>query len=113
MSGAIHPSRQLVLEEVVRQPDNAGGFTEIWTALGTLWADIQAGYGREREITAATLSYVPYRIKVRAAPEGAPARPKPGQRFVEGPRVFKILAVADYGHDGRYVECFTKEEVSA
>jgi head-tail adaptor len=111
MSVGFSLSRALVLEEVTRQPDNAGGYTESWVALGTLFADMRAGTGRERGFDAVTVSYVPYRIVVRAAPEGAVSRPKAGQRFREGERLFRIEAVADHNRDGLYLECFTKEEV--
>ncbi len=111
--GGVLLYRKLTLEAVTRQPDNAGGFTEAWAALGMLWADIRAGLGRERDSAAATLSYVPYRVIVRAAPVGAPSRPVPGQRFVDGARVFSIHAVADYGQDGRFLQCFCKEERAA
>jgi len=111
MNVAFSLSRSLVLEEVTRQPDNAGGYTESWVALGTLFADVRAGFGRERGLEGATLSYVPYRIVVRAAPVGAASRPKAGQRFRGGDRVYRIEAVADRYRDGLYLECFTKEEV--
>lgn len=104
-------TRRLTLEEVTRQPDNAGGYTESWSELGTHWAEISSGTGRAREVPAATMSYVPYRITIRAAPAGSPSRPKPGQRFRDGSRLFRIEAVADGFRGGLYLECFTKEEV--
>lgn len=45
------------------------------------------------------------RVTVRAV-----ARPKPGQRFREGSRVFAILAVAERDPAGRYLTCFCREE---
>ncbi len=111
MSMGVSLSRALVLEDVTRQPDNAGGYTESWAVLGTLFGDVRAGSGRERGLDAVTLSYVPYRIVVRAAPEGAASRPKAGQRFRDGARIYRIVAVADRYPDGLYLECFTKEEV--
>lgn len=111
MKQSVHLGRRLVLEEASRQPDNAGGYTENWSELGTLWAELRAGTGRERALTAAVLSYVPYRITVRAAPVGAVSRPKPGQRFREGNRVYRIEAVSDSDRNGLYLECFAKEEV--
>ncbi len=111
--GGVLLYRKLLLEAVVRQPDNAGGFTESWAVLGTVWADVRAGFGREREGAAATLSYVPYRIIVHAAPAGAPSRPVAGQRFSDGGRVYFIHAVADFGRGGLYLQCYCKEEVSA
>ena len=107
-------SRRLVLEEPQKVPDGAGGFTEVWVALGVLWADVRAGTGRERAAAGVlTASTVPYRITVRGAPYGAPSRPKPDQRFRDGPRVFRIVAVTEQDPTGAYLECFAREEVSA
>ncbi|MEM9436328.1 MAG: head-tail adaptor protein [Pseudomonadota bacterium] len=104
-------NRPLVLEERVRTPDGAGGYTELWTPLGTLWAELKAGTGRETSEGFATLSRAPYRITVRAAPHEAPSRPKPDQRFVDGARIFTILAVVEAGTDGRFLTCNAVEEV--
>ena len=107
-------TRRLVLEEAQKVSDGAGGFTEVWVALGVLWADVRAGTGRERETAGlVTVSTVPYRITVRGAPHGAPSRPKPDQRFRDGERVFRIMAVTERDPQGRYLECFAREEVSA
>jgi head-tail adaptor len=106
--------RKLVLEEPQKVSDGAGGFTEVWIALGVLWADVRAGTGREREAAGlSTVSTVPYRITVRAAPHGAPSRPRPDQRFRDGERLFRIMAVTERDAGGMYLECFVREEVSA
>jgi head-tail adaptor len=106
-------NRRLVLEEVERVPDGAGGFAELWVARGTLWGQVKAGSGRDAVGEFATLSTVPYRITVRAAPPGAPSRPKPDQRFREGARMFRILAVTEEEGAGTYLVCFAREEVAA
>jgi len=104
-------NRLLVLEAPTRLPDGGGGYSHVWTALGELWAEVTARTGRERSEASASLSAVSYRIVVRAAPYGSPARPQPVQRFREGSRVFVIQAVADHDADGRYLTCFADEEV--
>ncbi|WP_343079350.1 head-tail adaptor protein [Ostreiculturibacter nitratireducens] len=106
-------NRKLVLEEATRSPDGAGGFTLSWAALGELWAEVKAGMGRERAGEFVTLSTVPFRITVRAAPQGAASRPRPEQRFREGARIFRILAVTEDGPRGEYLTCFAHEEVPA
>lgn len=106
-------TRKLVLEDPQKVPDGAGGFSQVWIALGVLWADIRAGTGREREAAGLfTVSTVPYRVTVRAAPYGAPSRPKPDQRFRDGERIFRIMAVTERDSHGTYLECFAREEVS-
>jgi len=105
-------NRSLVLEGPVKIADGAGGYTLEWEPLGVLWAELKAGSGREKAETAATLSHVPYRITVRAAPYGAPSRPVAGQRFQDGARLFEIYAVAERGGDAAYLTCHAQEEVA-
>lgn len=108
---APHLNRALVLEGVVRTPDGAGGFTEVWTTLGTLWAEALPGSGSDVLGEERMLSAVPYRVTVRGAPFGAPSRPKAGQRLREGARLFLIQAVTERDPDGRFLTCFAREEV--
>jgi head-tail adaptor len=105
-------NRKLVLEAPVLTPDGAGGFVTSWEVKGTLWAEIKAGTGRERAVELMTVAAIPLRIIVRAAPEGAPSRPLPEQRFRAGQRVFRILAVSEADTGARYLTCFAQEEVS-
>ncbi|WP_170572315.1 phage head closure protein [Ruegeria atlantica] len=106
-------TRKLVLEAPVRSADGAGGYTETWAALGTLWAEVTARSGAEREVGEASVSRVGYRIVVRGAPEGSSMRPSPDQRFTEGARRFVIRAVAERDPRGQYLICFADEEVVA
>lgn len=108
---APHLNRALVLEAVQRTPDGAGGFTEAWSALGTLWAEVLPGSGSDVLGEERMLSAVPYRVTVRGAPVGAVSRPKAGQRLREGSRLFLIQAVTERDPGGRYLTCFAREEV--
>ena len=103
-------NRPLILEERVRVPDGAGGYSETWSALGTLWAELRASSGREAEGEFVTLSRATYKITVRAAQVGYPSRPKPDQRFRDGARIFVIHAVVEAGTDGRFLVCHAQEE---
>jgi head-tail adaptor len=106
-------TRPLLLEAVQTASDGAGGFAHNWASLGTLWAELRAGSGREVAGEDVVISTIPYRITVRAAPVGSPARPKPDQRFRDGSRIFTILSVADRDPDARYLVCTAREEVPA
>ena len=106
-------NRALHLEALARVPDGAGGYGDGWAALGTLWAEVKPGSGRAVAADPVTASVAAYRITVRAAPVGAPSRPRPDQRFREGVRVFRILAVAEADAEGRFLTCFAEEEVAA
>ncbi len=113
MSGrAVRLSRKLVLEQAARQGDGAGGYSESWAPVGTLWADMRPGYGRARDGAGARLSLNRWRVICRAAPVGAPSRPVAGQRFVEGTRIYLIEAVSAWDDAGIYLQCFCREEVA-
>ena len=107
-----HLNRKLILERAERVPDDAGGFIETWQALGSLWAEVRPGTGRERARHTLPRSSVALRIMVRAAPFGAPSRPEPGQRFREGSRIYKIEAVTEKDVRGQYLLCHALEEVA-
>ena len=106
-------NRRLVLEERLETADGAGGLTQGWVALGTLWAAMDSRSGREVNRGAVRLSRAVYRVTVRAAAPGAPSRPRPDQRFREGTRVYRILAVSEHDPQARYLTCFVEEEVAS
>lgn len=105
-------NRLLILEESLRIPDAAGGFTEDWTPLGEVWAEVTARTGRGAEFGAVPTGRVNWRIVVRSAPVGMPSRPKAGQRFRDGTRYYRIEAVAERDPQGRFLTCFATEEVA-
>lgn len=107
----VRLTRRLVLEAPQAVPDGAGGLAVTWVALGTLWADVRAGAGRETTGQAVPLGRVAYRITVPAAAPGAPSRPRPDQRLRDGARVFQIRAVAEAGRG--FLTCFVEEEEPA
>lgn len=103
-------TRTMILEDPVRADDGAGGHVTTWQVLGTLYADVKSGTGRQSSGIVATLSKLTCRIIVRAAPAGAPSRPKPGQRLREGERLFRIDAVAPFDRGAHYLTCYAVEE---
>lgn len=105
--------RAMVLEDPQRVADGAGGFAVTWVALGTLWAELTPGTGREAAGEEVVKAQVAYRITLRAAPVGSDARPRPEQRLRDGDRVFSILAVTERDPRGQYLTCFAREEVPA
>ncbi|SEW04353.1 head-tail adaptor [Cognatiyoonia koreensis] len=107
-----HLNRRLKLETQTRVSDDAGGFTVVWDTVGTLWAQIVPGSGRELAAHNLPRSRVPLRIVVRSAPVGSDQRPTPGQRFREGERLFEITAVTEVDRFARYLTCHAEEEVT-
>ncbi|MFN4057496.1 MAG: head-tail adaptor protein [Roseinatronobacter sp.] len=106
-------TRALVLEAPVAVPDGAGGQGVSWTALGTLWAAIKPGAGRERQGVLGASGEVSLRITLRAAPMDSTARPRAGQRLRDGARVFRILSVIEADPAGRYLTATAIEEEPA
>lgn len=104
-----HP---LVLEAAQQVSDGAGGYTTQWRALGTHWADLRPRSGREAAGVAGPISRVPMVITLRGCPPSSPARPKAGQRFRAGDRIFAILAVSEADGTGRYLNVTAEEEIS-
>lgn len=109
MTLPVRLSRRMVLEQRDLQPDGSGGFAAAWEPVGTLWADVRPGAGREDFVGARERPRVGYRILVRAAPVGAASRPRPDQRLREGVRVFDILTVTEHDPGGRYLEIRAEE----
>ncbi|PTX04746.1 head-tail adaptor protein [Pararhodobacter aggregans] len=110
---AYAPTRPMALEEALATPDGAGGYTTTWSALGTLWCELRAGAGSERRGLIAPEGRMLFRIFLRAAPQGSPQRPRPGQRLTEGARIFTILAVSEADAAGAWLVCHAREEVPA
>lgn len=102
----------LTLEAAERQPDGMGGARLVWRALGVLHAQMQSGAGRLRGAQAGAESQLAWRITLRAAPQGDPRRPLPGQRLRMGERLFRIDAVAETGPAGRYLRITALEETA-
>jgi head-tail adaptor len=100
----------LALEEALRVADGAGGYTLNWVEQGKLWAAFDTGTGSERADQSVTVSEVGYTITVRAAPEGSPRRPRAGERFRDGTRVFRIETVSERDVRGMYLDCEATEE---
>ncbi|MGB0960495.1 MAG: phage head closure protein [Halocynthiibacter sp.] len=103
--------RKLGLEAAERVSDGAGGYSEVWTTKGTLWADIVAHSGQETAQASTTVSRLKLSIITRSALPDAPDRPRPDQRFRDGGRLYLIQSVAEYDSTGRYLKCSCVEEV--
>ncbi len=106
-------NRPMALEEAQSTPDGSGGQAIAWATLGTHWTEVRAGSGRELRSEIAPQSQMTFRIFLRAAPQGSPQRPRPGQRFRDGTRVFVIIAVSEADPLGAFLICHAREEVPA
>lgn len=101
--------RKLYLETPIRVADGAGGFLLSWERRGAVWAEVLPRGGSQSE----NIARLGLQITLRAAPQGAPMRPTPSQRFVDGTRIYRIDAVTEADGLGRYLICFATEETGA
>lgn len=95
---------RLVLEEVARVDDGAGGADETWSTVEELWAGIRPISGQEREVSDQLAGRVTHEIWVRYR-----AGVKPEMRFRAGGRVFEIRAVIDTSERRRFLKCLVEE----
>ena len=96
---------ELALEAVSLTPDGAGGHTESWTEVATLFARIEPVSAISRFGADQTLESVTHRMTVRHR-----ADLRSGMRFNRLGRIFEILTVHDPDETGRYLVCRTKEQ---
>ncbi|MFK7877432.1 MAG: head-tail adaptor protein [Paracoccaceae bacterium] len=106
-------NRRLSLQAPEIVPDGAGGFSQTWQTLGTLWGEVTPRTGREVAINGAPVSAVSYKITVRGAPADSRRRPQPQHRLRDGARIFKVRAVTERDPNGFYLTCYADEEVIA
>ncbi|MEM6385769.1 MAG: head-tail adaptor protein [Pseudomonadota bacterium] len=105
-------NRKLFLEARLRSDDGAGGFSGQWVQLGSHWGAVEPAAGRLERGEGQARSRSSYRVTLRAVSPTSEARPKPGQRFRDGARLFEIRTVRD-SSDVRFLECFVDEEVAS
>lgn len=105
-------SRRVVLQHAVKSTDGGGGYVVDWVDQATLWADITAADGRAASGETSPVMRQSLTITVRAAPDGHLARPKPGQRFVEGTQIYAITGVSQGVPTPLYLRCAATQEVT-
>lgn len=97
--------RRLTLEVPVATPDGAGGRTIAWQAAGEVYAEVEPRRRTERVEDGRLAGVVTHHITVRRRDDVAG-----GCRFVDGARVFRVLAVEDADPARRFLRCLTEEE---
>jgi SPP1 family predicted phage head-tail adaptor len=97
-------TRRVVLEEVVRSPDGAGGATESWSAVATLFAAVRALSGAENFTFDRIDGRVTHEVVIRHRGDVRPA-----MRFRMGTRIFEIVAALDADGRRRHLRCLVEE----
>jgi SPP1 family predicted phage head-tail adaptor len=104
---SIDPGRfrtELVLEEVSDASDGMGGEVEIWSAVATVFAEMEPVSAKSAFGADQTLETVTHLVTLRQEQDI-----RSGMRFAKGARVFDILTVYDPDETGRYFICETRE----
>jgi len=96
--------RRLVLEEAQRVSDGAGGFTETWAEVATVWAALQSSGGGEAVESGRLAGRVSHTVTLRYRDGVTPA-----MRFRLGTRVFHILAAIDADERRHWLRCLCEE----
>jgi SPP1 family predicted phage head-tail adaptor len=95
---------RLTLQQLARQQDQGGGFTENWQDIACLWAGLRPRGGDERVEGGRVAGQVTHAVVLRYR-EGV----LPTMRFAKEGRAFEILAVIDREERGRWLECLCVE----
>lgn len=97
-------SRRVVLEQLTRTPDGAGGATESWSTVATIFAAVRALSGSEGFVFDRMTGRATHEIIIRHRSDA-----KPTMRFRLGARLFEILAVLDEDGRRRHLRCLVEE----
>lgn len=95
---------ELALEAATPVPDGAGGHTEEWAEVGTLFARVEPLSADSRFGAGQTLESTTHRVTLRHR-----ADLRSGMRLRRLERVFDIVTVHDPDETGRYLVCRVKE----
>ncbi|MGH6737325.1 MAG: phage head closure protein [Methyloceanibacter sp.] len=96
--------RRLTLEQAQRVSDGAGGFTETWVEVATVWAALRPSGGSEAVEADRLAGRVSHEVVLRYRPGVTPA-----MHFRLGARVFHILAAIDVDERKTWLRCQCEE----
>lgn len=103
----INPSKfnhRLQLQQVTQTPDGAGGYTESWALVSSLWASIDPIRGREKMQGMQLETPITHKIFCRY--NSAVTTKK---RFLLGSRVFNIVEVLNIEEQNQFLEILAVE----
>jgi SPP1 family predicted phage head-tail adaptor len=95
---------RLALQAMVPTPDDAGGRTESFVTLATVWAEIRYRGGEERLLAGRPEQAARHLVSFRWR-GGVDA----GMRLVGGARVFQIISAGDPDGTRRRITCLCEE----
>lgn len=96
---------ELSLQQAATAPDGAGGHTEDWQEVASLFALVEPMGVKSRFGAGQALETATHRITLRFRDDV-----RSGMRLVRGGRIFEIVNVADADGTERYLVCLAREE---
>ncbi len=104
---------RLTLQQEVKTPDGAGGYTRSWQDVGDLWAEITAVsgksiYGRERLYGGQLQSEISHKIVIRYR-----STVSTSMRLVFDGRIFNIRAISNVNENDEILELLVEEGVAS
>lgn len=97
-------TRRVVLEQISRVADGAGGATETWTAVAAVFASVKALGGSESLAFDRMTGRATHEIVIRYR-----ANVQPAMRFRLDTRIFEILSALDEDGRRRHLRCLVEE----
>ena len=95
---------RLILEAPTQRPDGGGGATISWSEQATVWADIRARRGGERDQADRPDARLQLQVRIRYRRDVSTA-----MRLRDGTRVFNILSLFDEDGRERFLTCVCEE----
>lgn len=96
---------EVSLQFAERSDDGAGGFTENWSELATVFARIEPVGAKRLFAAGQRLEQATHHIIIRFRDDVTS-----GMRFEKSGRTFLIVNVTDPDETGRYLICITRED---
>lgn len=96
--------RRLALEAPTSSPDGGGGAMISWTELATLWADVRARRGDERDRADRPDARLHLQVRIRYRRDVTTA-----MRFRHEGRVYNIRSLFDEDGRERFLTCLCEE----
>lgn len=99
---------KMSLQDEIKTPDGAGGFTRSWKTVADIWAEITPLSGRETFFASRLQSAVSHKIAIRYR-KGISA----GQRLVYDNRLFNIRSISNEQANNEVIELLVEEGVGS
>jgi SPP1 family predicted phage head-tail adaptor len=103
-NGASAFKHRIAFQATTQTSDGAGGFTEQWATVATVWASIEPARSFEKFVAMQTETHVTHKIMCRYNPLITTAK----RALFEG-RIFDVTGVINVNEDKQYMQIMATE----